>query len=69
MPGEPGRYLVPDGMGLGVAVPIQESAELAVEMIMQMMREKAPEGSAPVLREASVPRLVVRASTARPGKG
>jgi DNA-binding LacI/PurR family transcriptional regulator len=52
-----------------VAVPIQESAELAVEMIMQMMREKGPEGSAPVLREASVPRLVVRASTARPGKG
>lgn len=48
-----------------VAVPIEESANLAVEMIMQMIQEKAPSTGAPMLREASVPRLVVRASTAR----
>ena len=58
-----------------VAVPIQESAELAVEMIMQMIREDASDAGAdagvdaavPALREASVPRLVVRSSTARAG--
>ncbi|HEX3138890.1 MAG TPA: substrate-binding domain-containing protein, partial [Rhizobacter sp.] len=48
-----------------VAIPIQESAELAVEMIMQMIGEKASSTTAPNLREASAPRLVVRASTAR----
>jgi len=48
-----------------VAIPTQESADLAVEMIMQMIREEAPDLSRPTLREASTPRLVVRASTAR----
>lgn len=48
-----------------VAVPIQESAELAVELIMQMIRAKNPEPTAPVMREAGAPRLVVRASTGR----
>jgi len=46
-----------------VAVPTQESAEMAVEMIMHMIRHD--DGSAPLLRETSAPRLVVRASTGR----
>ena len=46
-----------------VAVPTQESAELAVEMIMHMIRQD--DSSAPLLRETSPPRLVVRASTGR----
>jgi DNA-binding LacI/PurR family transcriptional regulator len=46
-----------------VAVPTQESAELAVEMIMHMIRQD--DSSAPLQRETSLPRLVVRASTGR----
>jgi DNA-binding LacI/PurR family transcriptional regulator len=46
-----------------VAVPTQESAELAVEMIMHMIRQD--DSSAPLMRETSAPRLVVRASTGR----
>lgn len=50
-----------------VAVPTQESAELAVEMIMHMIRNDDP--NAPTLRETSAPRLVVRASTGRVARG
>ncbi|HSI47373.1 MAG TPA: LacI family DNA-binding transcriptional regulator [Ideonella sp.] len=51
-----------------VAVPIDESAELAVELITQMIRETGAPGGQPPLREASAPRLVVRASTGRASK-
>ena len=50
-----------------VAVPIQESAELAVEMIMhQILRDD--DGQAPLLRQTALPKLVVRASTGRVGR-
>ena len=48
-----------------VAVPIQEAAECAVEMIMQLIDEEADPSMPPLLREVSLPRLVVRASTTR----
>ena len=48
-----------------VAVPIQEAAERAVEMIMQLIDEEADPSAPPLLREVALPRLVVRASTAR----
>ena len=45
-----------------VAVPTEESAAMAVEMIMRMI---AGDEAATLLRETAPPKLVVRASTAR----
>jgi len=47
-----------------VAVPTQEAAELAVEMIMHQILQD-DDGGAPLLRQTALPRLVVRASTGR----
>lgn len=55
-----------------VAVPTQESAELAVKMIMQLIRDDeagAVDADASPMRETSLPRLVVRASTGRAPAG
>ncbi|WP_077037661.1 LacI family DNA-binding transcriptional regulator [Pelomonas sp. KK5] len=46
-----------------VAVPSEEAAQQAVEMIMQLMKDEG--APAPLLRETAQPRLVVRASTGR----
>ena len=47
-----------------VAVPTQEAAELAVQMIMDMIRD-AGGSDGRTMRVAAVPRLVVRSSTGR----
>ena len=47
-----------------VAVPTQEAAELAVQMIMDMIGQQGGSDGAP-MRVTSAPRLVVRASTQR----
>ena len=49
-----------------VAVPTAEAATLAVEMIMAVIA--APAGQAAPMVVTSPPRLVVRASTAKPGR-
>ncbi len=53
-----------------VAVPTQESAELAVEMIMHMiLQDDEGKDASPPLRQTALPKLVVRASTGRAPAG